>query len=111
MFRPLARNLRVAPAIWLDVIDRGLTAPDLPRLVPLVGAVHQQARTFLQRPQAAQQLAAFRRVVRAAGRQRERHGRASVRGNPMNLGVPSPSGLADALWTVFFARPSRPDAL
>ena len=55
--------------------------------------------------QATQQRAAFGRIVRLAGRQRERYGRSSIRGNHMNLGVPPTSGFADGLWAVFFNAP------
>jgi len=37
-----------------------------------------------------------------AGRQRKRYGRASIRGNHMNLGGPSAARLANGLRTVFF---------
>ncbi len=46
-----------------------------------------------------------------AGRQGEGYGRSSIRGNQMNLGVPSPARLADWLEVRFFLeRPCRPDA-
>src|ERR1700761_2164512 len=40
-----------------------------------------------------------------AGRQGEGYGRSSIRGNQMNLGVPSAARLADGLRSVFFRAP------
>ena len=48
--------------------------------------------------------------MRLTGRQAERHGRSSIRGNHMNLGVPSASGLADGLPAVFLEHRSHRDA-
>ena len=45
------------------------------------------------------------RIVVAAGRQRKDYGRASIRGNHMNLGVPSAAGLSNGLRAVFFKAP------
>ena len=59
----------------------------------------------IRRAQAGQQRAALGRVVRLTRRQREGYGRASIRGNQMNLGVPSAAGLADGLRAVFFSAP------
>ncbi len=74
-------------------------------LVVLVGTVHQQRQRRGQRPQAGEQIAALRGVVRLAGRERKRYRRSSIRGNQMNLGGPSTAGFADRLRTVFFNAP------
>ena len=74
-------------------------------LVVLVGTVHQQRQRRGQRPQAGEQIAALRGVVRLAGRERKRYRRPSIRGNQMNLGGPSTAGFADRLRTVFFNAP------
>jgi hypothetical protein len=37
-----------------------------------------------------------------AGRQCEDYSRSSIRGNHMNLGVPSAAGFSNGLWSVFF---------
>ena len=47
----------------------------------------------------------MRRIVIIARRQRECYGRSSIRGNHMNLGVPSAAGLANGLRSVFFKAP------
>ena len=44
-------------------------------------------------------------IVRLARRERERYGRARVRRDEMDLGVPTATGLADSLRTVFFGAP------
>ncbi len=41
----------------------------------------------------------------SCGGQGKRYGRASIRGNHMNLGGPSAPGFADGLWAVFFKAP------
>jgi hypothetical protein len=55
------------------------------------------------RAQTFQQFAALGPVVRLAWRQRERYGRARVRGDKVDLGVPAATGLADSLRTVFLS--------
>ncbi len=77
----------------------------LPCLVAFVGTVHQQMHRPAGRPKTAEQAPAFGCVVRLPRREAERHGRSSIRGNHMNLGVPSPSGFSDGLRTVFFNAP------
>src|SRR5690606_21349855 len=77
----------------------------LPCLIAFVGTVHQQVHWSAGRPKTAEQAPAFRRVVRLTRREAERHGRSSIRGNHMILGVPSASGLSDGLWAVFFSAP------
>src|SRR5207237_10575009 len=74
-------------------------------LVALVGSIHEQVQGSIRSAQALQQRATFGCVMRLPGRERERHGRASIRGNHMNLGVPSAAGLADGLRAVFFSAP------
>ena len=51
------------------------------------------------------QSAPFRRVVGLSGREGERYGCSSIRGNHMNLGGPTATGLADGLGSVFFNAP------
>jgi len=50
-----------------------------------------------------------RRIVVVAGRQSEDYSRSSIRGNHMNLGVPSAAGFSNSLWSVFFKRQFRRD--
>ena len=76
-------------------------------LVALACPVHQQRQLLAPGSQAMEQLATLGRIMGLSGRQRERHRRSSIRGNQTNPGGPSPGGLADGLWTVFVARPSR----
>jgi hypothetical protein len=52
-------------------------------------------------PQAAQQSPALRRIVCLSFGHAKRHGRSRIRGNQMNLGVPSAAGLADGLRAFF----------
>ena len=82
----------------------------LPGLVALVGPIHQHRQAFRHRPKLGQQGASFGRVVRIAGRQGEGYRRSSIRGNQMNLGVPSAARLADGLRPVFLERRSHPEA-
>src|SRR5271163_5147816 len=77
----------------------------LPGLVALVGAIHQHANALRHRPQLGEQGASLGRIVRVARRQGEDYGRSSIRGNHMNLGVPSAARLADGLRSVFFNAP------
>ena len=44
------------------------------------------------------------RIMGLSGGQRERHRRSGIRSNQMNLGGPSPAGLADGLRAVFLPR-------
>jgi hypothetical protein len=95
--------------LWQNHRDHAQAEHQLPGFVALVDAIHQQRQAFRHRPQFRQQGATFGSIVRMAGRQGERYGRSSIRGNQMNLGVPSATRLADGL-RPFFERPSRPDA-
>jgi len=87
---------------WLDPVGLGRyhrnhaqVEHQLAGLVALVGAVHQQAEFFRHRPQLREQRPSLRRVVRVARRESEGYGRSSIRGNHMNLGVPSAPRLAE----------------
>ena len=99
-----------AVGLWRNDRDHAQAEHQLPGFITLVGAIHQQRQAFWHRPQFRQQGATFGSIVRMAGRQREGYGRSSIRGNQMNLGVPSAPRLADGLRSVFLERPSRPDA-
>ena len=55
--------------------------------------------------QFGQERTAFGGVVSLTRREREGDCGSSICGNHMNLGVPSSSGLADRLWSVFFRAP------
>ena len=103
---------------WLDAIglwrnhrDHAQTEHQLPGLVAFVGPIHQHWQAFRHRPKFGQQGTAFGRIVRVAGRQGKGYGRSSIRGNQMNLGVPSAPRLADGLGAIFLERRCRPDAL
>ena len=77
----------------------------LPCFIAFIGPVHQQRQPLRHRSQGFQQGASRRRIVRVAGRKRENYSRSSIRGNHMNLGVPSASRFADGLRSVFFNAP------
>jgi len=77
----------------------------LPCLITFVRPVHQQAQWPRRLAELAEQLAPLGRVVGLAWGQGKRYGRSSIRGNHMNLGGPSPAGLADGLGAVFFSAP------
>ena len=94
-----------AVGLWRNHRDHAQAEHQLPGFVTLVGAIHQQRQAFWHRPQFRQQGATFGSIVRMAGRQGEGYGRSSIRGNQMNLGVPSPARLADGLRPVFFRAP------
>jgi len=85
--------------------DEAKVERELSRLVTLVCLVHQQVQRSVSRPQAFEQLAPLRCITGLAGRERERYGCSSIRGNHMNLGSPSTSGLSDRLRSVFFNAP------
>ena len=55
--------------------------------------------------QASEQLAPLGRIMGLSERQRQRHRRARLRGTQMNLGGPSPTGLANRLRPGFFRAP------
>ena len=74
-------------------------------LVSFVRAVHEQVDWAIRWAQALKEAATFRGIMSLSRRQTERHGRSSIRGNQMNLGVPSASGLSDGLRAVFFNAP------
>ena len=76
-------------------------------LGPLIGPIHHPRQLRSLAAQATEQLAALRRIMGLARRQRDRHRRSSIRGNQMNLGVPPPAGLADGPGDHFFSRPRR----
>ena len=54
---------------------------------------------------AYEKLATFRRIVRLSGRERESYGRARVRRKEVVLGVPTTTGFADSLPTIFLGAP------
>ena len=105
----------VAPGI--DTVGFGRNDGDhaevehqLPGFVAFVSAVHQHGQALRHRSKLAQQFAAFRRIVRIARRQGKSYRRPSIRGNQMNLGVPSAARLADGLRSVFLTPQFHPDA-
>jgi len=107
---PLVNRLAVVPggdAIALGRHDGFETQVEsqLPGLVTLVGAVHDQVHRAIGPAKRLEQFASLGSVVRLARRERKRYGRSSIRGNHMNLGGPSASGLADGLRAVFFSAP------
>ena len=124
--KPLRRRNRrlVAPLVHLLVVLRGIDAVALGRHhgveakvegqlaggVVLICLVHDERRGVDGPLQPAHELAALRGVVRVARREGEGDRRSSIRGNHMNLGVPSAAGLADGLRPVFFEPPCRPGA-
>jgi hypothetical protein len=77
----------------------------LPRLVALIGFIHQHGKPFRHGAKLAQQRPSLGRIMRVARRQSEDYSRSSIRGNQMNLGVPSAARFADSLGSVFFNAP------
>lgn len=73
--------------------------------VRFVGPIHQHRQALRHGTKFSQQGASFGCVVGVAGGQREGYSRSSIRGNQMNLGVPSATRLADGLRSVFFRAP------
>jgi len=77
----------------------------LPGFIALVGPIHDQMHRAVRATQLRKEPATFGRIMRLARRQTKRYCRSSIRGNHMNLGGPSSSGLADGLRAVFFSAP------
>ena len=77
----------------------------LPGFIAFIRPIHQQAHGPVGFAHGTDQFPAFGRVVCLTRRQGKRYGRASIRGNHMNLGCPSASRLADGLGAVFFNAP------
>src|SRR5690606_2774168 len=109
----------VAPLVHFAVVLPGLQARgqgwhdrdkpqierQLPGLVALVRAIHDQVDRPAWWAQSRQHRPGVGGVMGLPRRERERYGRSSIRGNHMNLGCPSASGLADGLRAVFFRAP------
>ncbi len=93
-----------------DDRDHAQIEHGLPRLIPLVGFVQYHRKSFRHRSRIEQQLAATRRIVFVARRQRQSYCRSSIRGKQMNLAGPSAAGFADGLRPVFLTPRCRPDA-
>ena len=76
---------------WLRRNDRNHAQIEhqLPGFVAFVSTVHQHRKAFGHRSQLFQQRPAVRRIVVIARRQRKDYGRSGIRGNHMNLCVPS----------------------
>ena len=77
----------------------------LPGFIAFVGAIHQQVQGSAGCAQAVQQGAPCGASCAWPGRQGKHYGRSSIRGNHMNLGVPSAAGFPDGLRSVFFNAP------
>jgi hypothetical protein len=90
--------------------DHAKTEHQLSGFVAFVGALHQHRQALRHGAEVAQQGASLGCVVGVAGRQSEGYGRSSIRGNQMNLGVPSAARLADGLGSVFLEPWHHPDA-
>ena len=73
--------------------------------VVLVSAVPDEIEWCRQRSNTAQKCAALHRVGSFSRGEREGSGRASLRGNQMNLGAPSTARVADRLGSVLFNAP------
>ena len=92
----LRRNDRLQPAFFRKTTCRR----------PTIGLIHQQLASGSQQlPQHLYQLAAFRPIMGIAGREMKNQRAVGTRGNQMNLGGPSSTGLADRLRTPFFKAP------
>lgn len=79
----------------MDAPDTALHGQDM----PVVGRLYM---TF-------EQCSSVRRVAGLTGRERERYGCSSIRGNHMNLGCPSSAGFADGLRSIFLTHRCRQD--
>ena len=73
--------------------------------IPFVGPIHEQVNRPGGGSECLQEFASLRGIVGLTGRQGKRYGRSSIRGNQMNLGIPSASRFADGLRSVFFNAP------
>jgi len=107
---PLVDRLAVTPSSDAGGLGRhdrckSQVEGQLPGFIALVGSIHYQMHRAVLAAQLREQLATFGRIVRLAGREGESYCRSSIRGNHMNLGCPSASGLADGLGAVFFSAP------
>ena len=71
--------------------------------VTFVRFVHQQVQRSIRWSEAFEQRSSVRCIAGLTGRQRERYGCSSIRGNHMNLGCPSSARLADGLGSIFNA--------
>ena len=92
----LGRNDRLQPTFFRKTTCRHST----------IGLIHQQfASRRQQLLQPLYQLAAFRTVMSIAGREMKNQRTSGTRGNQMNLGGPSSTGLADRLRPPFFRAP------
>src|SRR5258708_37440924 len=78
---------------------------ELSGLIAFIGSIHQHGQAFGHSREFPKQLPSLGCIMGIARRQSEGYGRSSIRGNHMNLGVPSAPGLADGLWSVFFRAP------
>ena len=89
---------------WHDR-DHAQIEYQLPRLIVFIGAVHDQGNAAWHGAESGQQLTAFGRIVRLARGKRKGYGSPSIRGNQMNLGVPSAARFSNGLRSVFFYAP------
>ena len=85
--------------------DHAKAEHQLSGFVTFIGPIHQHWQAPRHGAKFSQQGASFGRIMGVAGGQGEGYGRSSIRGNQMNLGVPSAARLADGLGSVFFRAP------
>ena len=78
---------------------------ELAGFIAFICSIHDDAATRRQLWQGPQQVAAGWGIAGLPSCQGERDGGPSIRGNHMNFGGPSGSGLADGLGAVFFRAP------
>lgn len=90
---------------WRHDRDEAKIERELPGFIALVRFVHQEVQRAVRRAQAFEQCAPLRSIAGLAGRQSERYGCSSIRGNHMNLDCPSSARFADGLWSIFFNAP------
>lgn len=91
--------------LWRDYGRKAEVERELPGLVAFIGAVHEQRQTCEWLVPRFKQDPAFGRIMGLSARQAECQGRSFIRGNHMNLGVPSASGFADGLRSLFLGAP------
>lgn len=91
--------------VWRNYRFKAEQAGQTTSFVTLIGHVHDQSATLGRAAEFADQLPAFGAVAVLAGREPEADSVGIIRGNQMNLGVPSSPGFADRLSTIFFSAP------
>ena len=94
-----------SPALGRHDRNEAKVQRELARFIPFICPIHDQMTADRQFANRAQQRPTLRSIVSFARRERETYRAPSTRGNHMNFGAPTASGLADGLRSVFFRAP------